>query len=158
MSAVHDTVRNLIIAHPNLFPSKGEALHHIFCVVGSGFAWDKETGDVVQLYPELDNPYVQVSFTSHMNHFYGPEWVSFLDEETVASAFTRWETQKFTVEKTLQNIDKAVGSWEPFDTYNVYPQSEYCVLVSPAPENASQDWITAAEEVRQFVTQYGWKL
>ncbi len=46
----NDTIRELLLEYPSLFKSRGDVLHHLFCVIGNGYEW--VDGELVSRYSD----------------------------------------------------------------------------------------------------------
>jgi hypothetical protein len=144
MATVDETVRTSITRYPSLFATRGDVLHHLFLVLGNGFAWHK--GEIVNTFPEDEQPWTPEREHASFARMGGnADLLRDLVEERI---------QKH--QAILSNVDAAIQDLT-FTGERIYPQSQYALLLT-IPKDVTDDWAAAAEEAKVIAIQGGWKL
>jgi hypothetical protein len=144
MATVNETVRNAITCYPSLFATRGDALHHLFLVLGNGYTWHK--GEIVNVFPEDEQPWTPERERASFARMGGnTDLLRELADERI---------QKH--QAILSNMDAAVQDLT-FTGERIYPQSQYALLLT-IPEDVTDDWAAAAEEAKVIAIQGDWKL
>lgn len=143
MATVDKTVRTAILCFPTLFKTRGDVLHHLFCIIGNGYRWHK--GELVHMFPEDDQPWTAENQRKSFAHMGGH--ADILKEIT--------EKRVKENQAVVDNIDAAVQDLT--FTRSIYPQETTAFLFN-IPADVTPDWASAAEEAKTLATQAGWKL
>lgn len=144
--SVDELVRTSILTYPSIFPNRSTVLHHTLCVIGNGYEWD-EDGTVVSQYPSpVWNRETQIAASERQ--------LSNLSERT--AMFAREIDMKIIEEANaiVETVDVRVHLREPIDSF--YPQSQYALILN-IPENVTEDWREACEEMKILAIAAGWK-
>lgn len=140
-----------ILTFPSLHQSRSNVLHHVLCVLGSGYEWD-ENGEAFADYetPLLWTPELQQANNDHRDKTI---YRSF-DAEVLAEFHESDKQYIETCKKVVSEVEERVLLIEPIA--HVYPQCEGSLLMS-IPDNATEEWLAACEEIRALVEPYGWE-
>jgi hypothetical protein len=145
MATVNETVRNAITCYPSLFATRGDALHHLFLVLGNGYTWHK--GEIVNKFPEDE----------------GQPWTPERESASFARIDGNADLLRELVDERVQrhqailsNLDAAVQDLTLTREF-VYPQFDGALLFT-IPEDVTDDWAAAAEDAKTIAIQGGWKL
>jgi hypothetical protein len=142
---VHETIKQMMVEYPSLFPSRVQALHHLFWVNGNGYDWKK--GELISIDPpHKTSPYRTVEWKK--NHH--EEWSrSAAHRETYEKLFGKEEAALADLSKFVIGNDNFVESYK-IDLDEVYPLCEYADILN-VPENVKDDWLEAAAEAIDHV-------
>ena len=130
--------------YPRLFPTRQNALNHLFCVIGNGYEWvngelvyeddvpyDEEDSDIISKSPMTDEEFES----------YKKNWI----EETVElkCSINPNVTREEALKVTLENCHK----W--------YPISKEFSHICNLPDDITPEWKTLAEECKEMLRKDG---
>ena len=130
--------------YPRLFPTRQNALNHLFCVIGNGYEWvngelvyeddvpyDEEDSDIISKSPMTDEEFES----------YKKNWI----EETVElkCSINPNVTREEALKVTLENCHK----W--------YPISKEFSHICNLPDDITPEWKALAEECKEMLKKDG---
>lgn len=152
------TLQKMYDGYPQLFPTRQQALDHLFCVIGNGYEWvkgelvdceelyyyDSELDELVEIPFENDNEPDIVSKSPMTDDEYEIEHQKWI-EETVdfKCAINKKLTREEALKITLENCHK----W--------YPISENHSYICNLPDNITPEWRALAEECKELLRKDG---
>ena len=149
MSTVDETVRQCILSYPILFKTRTEVLHHILCVLGSGFVWSN--GEAVRDYYDDGEPstWNREKYNEENLFDYAKDFsAGFLAELRAAQ-----EKRADEYERIVAEVDSRMYLRK--QVWNFYPQTDYSLLME-LPKDVTEDWQAAVSEIRAEAMQAGW--
>ena len=154
MATVDETVRNSIICYPTSQPNRYAVLDHIFYVVGNGWCW--ENGEVVQdengyrptepWTPDRDNAQRAMEIERQK-----PEDREFMRKH-LAEFYAELDAENAQV---VSEVDVRMYDMTDIEGFEIHPQTPYALLMS-LPDDITDDWKAAADEMRAIAITRGW--
>lgn len=145
MASVETTVRQVILAYPSLMETRADVLHHILCVLGSGYEWvDGEPVTTASMKPwnREDALGVQEAWLQRLT--IPAEALDGVRESIVADLDR--------CQKVVDEIDERVLTHDFAGV--VYPRSNGSLL-SEIPADVKPDWAAAAEWAKSLYVVRG---
>jgi hypothetical protein len=166
MATVDTTIRNLFLFAPLLHKSRTDSLHYLLCVIGNGYGWlngELVRGDTRPLpswTEEGERARAEKNITEMLGRYDNHEYA----EAVRAALETGLEEEIIASKAVLDNLDiivsqKYVRSQEQDATdyaLDIYPQSGYAALMN-IPDDVTDDWRAACDEMRAIAVTHGWK-
>lgn len=147
------TLQKMYDEYPQLFPSRQQALDHLFCVIGNGYEWVKgELVDCKELYyydSKLDE-LVEIPFENDNE----PDIVSKapLTDEEAKIQRQQWIEERARLKchfnKSLSYEDALKITLE--NTHKWYPLSKLANICN-LPEDITPEWKAVAEECKAML-------
>ena len=155
MTSVETFVKDAILAYPIIFKNRLDVLHHTLAVIGNGSEWDEKTGEIYYVFPDEMSVYVPDTIEQVRERIFGNitprDEVLYLYDETVLQVFAR-EQELVTV---MNEVDTRMNDMTVSEEFRIYPQSDYAHIMN-IPENVSDDWRAACDELRPILIAHGW--
>lgn len=156
MGTVNEIVREAIVAYPRIFSNRFEVLHHVLAVIGNGYEWDETKGDIYNVWRDEREFYVprtreEISAEIYQHSTPRPEVIHIFEETIDKLLETENELQAIMDEVDTRMFDMSIP-----EDFSAYPQSGYGFIMC-IPDNATDDWREACEEMKPILIQYGWK-
>ena len=151
MSSVDNFVRKNILMFPFLFKNRTDVLHHALCVIGNGYDWNKR-GAVYysskRPAPLWDGDKELEEFDTRMKARY---------PNKIIRAIIGKEEYEHIKEcsKVVAEVDTRIH--ERREIKDFYPQTEYALLMN-IPDNVTDDWKQACEEMKTLAWKAGWAI
>lgn len=156
MTSVETFVKDSILAHPRIFKNRLDVLHHTLAVIGNGSEWDEKSGEIYYVFPDEMNVYVPDTIEQVRERIFGNivprDEVLYLYDETVAQVFAT-EQELITV---MNEVETRMNDMTVSEEFSIYPQSSYAHIMN-IPENVTDDWRAACDELRPILIAHGWK-
>jgi hypothetical protein len=152
MANVGQTVRQVILCHPDKFVHRTSVLHHLLCEITDQWRWVK--GEIVPsrfatpLVPwtaQKEEEEIRNLFAVETSHEISDD----VFHEKLAQVRQRQEqlVAIVSVDERVHQQGEILGK--------LYPQSKYCLLLN-VPVNVKPDWSEAVREMRSYVISRGW--
>jgi hypothetical protein len=166
MATVDTTIRNLFLFAPTLHKSRTDALHYLLCVLGNGYEWkhgelvSKSAEALPSWNEEAERERAEKSITDMLNNYNNHEYAETVRESLKLGLEKEIEESK----RILANLDAIISQdYVPEQEQDstdyaltIYPQSESCALMT-VPDDVTDDWRAACDEMRAVAAQHGWK-
>lgn len=136
---VNDVVRKMILTQPNVFKNRKDVLEHIFTSVNNGFSWDYK-GDVIEISEFLINK----SYWSpelEIEKIKSNKFPAFIESVVIEKAQNRIKENM----RTVDLVDLQMKSLDAAEDNDILLNPD-CLLCQ-MPENVSQEWKNAADEI-----------
>lgn len=167
ITTVEATLRYMLVNYPSIFPTRGEALEHLFLVNGNGYDWingclvaydDRDLTLTPAMWEEvrsynhvarLHNAWAQARIAHDLKY----EGKSYYSDHRMESVGPDDEAELAVLMRDMSRI-----------TEYVYPLNDYADI-NQVPDNVQSDWLAAAWQTIDMVlaldptkgyTQYGW--
>lgn len=151
MPTVDEFVRTSILTYPLLYSNRTEVLHHALCVLGNGYCWGGN-GTVVALFddqrPVWNKETELANLEKEMEQNYKH---SSIRDIIRASRIELIEEE----EQTIAEVDTLMHKRATISSF--YPQHMEYALLCNMPENITEDWRAACEEMKVLAVEAGWK-
>lgn len=152
------TLQKMYDEYPQLFPTRQQALDHLFCVIGNGYEWkdgelvyykelyyyDSELDEVVEIPFENDNEPDIVSKSPITDDEYEIEHQKWIEERVdLKCRLNKRITREEALKVTLENCHK----W--------YPISKNHSYICNLPDDITPEWRALAEECKELLRKDG---
>jgi hypothetical protein len=150
MSQVDEFVKDKMLTFPSIFPNRSEVLHHVLCVLGSGYKWS-ENGTVVPAHDEVYDYWNREDALAKIEK-YVTELSSedFIQEIVRKAHLERLEEEAVVVAEIDERVHLTA------DVAHFYRQTDYSLLTN-IPANVTPDWAEACEEMKELAVKAGWE-
>lgn len=149
MATPDEVVRDGLWFYPSLFRTRGDVLHHVLCVIGSGYEW--EGGEVVSVYPEYPDRTPLERFREEMAKAReGSPLMAEVITETRVEDLENAQLIHDQLEARAQRMALTPSPHKPYDS------SRYALLRN-VPDDVTPEWARACEQMWALVEgRAGW--
>lgn len=146
------TLQRMYDEYPKLFPTRQQALDHLFCVIGNGYSWYK--GEIVAddelfiLDDELDyeaDERPDIVSTSPKTE---EEYAKKMEEWVMSLAKSNYRVRpEISIEEHYKNLKNNFHKW--------YPLSKDYSLIYNVPDDVTPEWKALVEECKELLRRDG---
>jgi hypothetical protein len=150
MSQVDEFVKDKMLTFPSIFPNRSEVLHHVLCVLGSGYMWSAD-GTIVpthdEVYEQWNREKALVKIEKYVTELSSEDFI----QEVVRKAHLERLEEEATV---VAEVDERMHL--KADVQYFYRQTDLCPLMN-IPANVTPEWAEACEEMKELAVKAGWE-
>ena len=135
-----ETIKQMMVEYPTLFPSKVQAIHHLFWVIGNGYDW--VDGELIS----IDEPHPITPYSISEDHRRMHEEYRKMYED-VAVYDANWEMRErglIAFSKFLFENDDYIRTYR-IELSSIYPLCEHAKVLT-VPSDVKPDWLKVAWE------------
>lgn len=143
---VEDTLRDMLLRHPDLFRNKAHALNQLFCVNGNGYDWiDGALQDVCSVIPEDGYDYATLVAAHNAE---AEKWnLSLAADEARYNFKYEHSIYRRLAPTTEAELQTRLADMTIEYVYSLYDRSDLCCV----PDDVRQDWLEAALETVNMI-------
>lgn len=128
---VNDTIKEMMLGYPSLYPDPSHALHHLFAVSGNGYDW--QNGELVNVCEEI-----RADARGWIHECMRKAHPLVREQECL-----HYESLLHQYRFTQENIDRIVEYGNREYTGPLYPMGQFADIVN-VPQDVTDDWLNAA--------------
>lgn len=142
-----DTVRESLYYYPSIYKTRGDVLHHLFCVIGNGYEWlngelvTASRGDEDPIEREIDSTLAIIQKPNAREILQDMYWEILSDRIAL-------------VADRHKNLENAMDDYSFSDRF-LYPKSETYAKLWNYPEDITPEWAVELEKAKNiFLPMY----
>jgi len=152
-----DTIRSMILKHPDIFQYRDDSLNTLYCVLGTGIEWidgrlgDKSPNNYINLPPSADDYGCwsnKFGMDDSLKQMCGDDTELYKKVKDVLDKKDVME--KIKIYETIDNIDERVKTYRSPHCKDWYPISWYACRLC-APLDAQEDFLIGAMETANLI-------